>query len=308
MLHRLKQTLAHSHLWLFAGGLLIAASLVLGYHEAQVTADRTMALRQGPPPTAAIQSFDPERHRGMAGEVNVVAEIDPAGGMVTQYGPDGSGKSAVIYPLYSLSQAGLKRLTDQIAGAGHAQPVDTPAAAPPQATGPVLGVLVQPIEAGIPAFDIADLLSRISIGPGNHGTAIILNGELRSSRDLVPAIDAALAARGQSPLGEKALLILPFPQGRVAALSAPAPSDLRRILFWSGLGLVVIAAAISVRPRVPEEAAQFVTEPLPLQSLPTRRFAPISTQDDLTPAAGARQGGGGRDVAAMSRRAFRNRR
>lgn len=291
------------HLWLGAAAISIAASFVVDYVDAQRTADRALALRQGPPPVADLQTFDPARNVGPAREVLILAEANLADPIVVTLGPAGDQQTAVIFPLFPVSDRGRDMIVRAAAMAGAEglaaiRPVPRPSrdetdAATPQA----LGVLLHWTDATTAArVDPGSLVAR-SFGPGSHGSVVEVNGERVFPGDMALVVKGAMAAIDLD-IADDFLAVSPFVNGRLAALAPPPSSGLQRALFWGGMTLGLGAVLLSVRiidvfgPRVdsPKRPGQQDRRVSPGSTPKARtRFQTIPTQDELYAAAQTQQ-------------------
>jgi hypothetical protein len=72
-----------------------------GYATVQENANRTLALRQGPPAPVAVEDYRRAANRGPAGEVVLRAVADPSRPLVLTM--PRTGEPALAVPLYPLS-------------------------------------------------------------------------------------------------------------------------------------------------------------------------------------------------------------
>jgi hypothetical protein len=273
--------------WMVTAIAAIAASFVVGYVDAQRTADRALALRQGPPPSVLLQNFRPGQHQGPAREVMVYAEADLASPVVVSIGPEGEEQTAVIVALFPVSLDGQRSLSARLsddAGLGAIRPVPRPS-----------GDIVRPEAVGVILHwaETADadpmMLIGRTYGVGRYGSVVEVNGERVSAGDMSLVIKGAMAAQ-ETRMSDDFLAIAPFEDGRVEALSTPASSGLQRLLLWGGvaLGLGALLLSIGARttwsvaarvPRMPGEQDRRLS---PGSTEKARsRFQTIPTQDEL---------------------------
>jgi hypothetical protein len=293
----LQKVLLSPHLWLGAAAISVAGSFVLDYIDAQRTADRALALRQGPPPVTDLQAFDAARDMGPAREVLVRAETDLSDPIVVTLGPDDARQTAVIYPLFPVSARGqdaIARRTADDGTLGSIRPVPRPDPDAAAAGRPVaLGVILHWTHAG---EEPEAFVSR-AFGPGEFGTVVEVNGERVTPGDMALVVKGAMAA---IDLGIAAdfVAVAPYVDGRIAALSPPPSSGLQRTLFWGGVVLALGAMLLSIRPsevfgpRVPSPKRPGEQEQRmsPGQTPKAQsRFQTIPTQDELYAAAQARE-------------------
>jgi hypothetical protein len=292
------------HLWLGAAAISIAASFVVDYVDAQRSADRALALRQGPPPVAELQAFDPARNLGPAREVLIRAEANLADPIVVTLGPAGDQRTAVIYPLFPVSERGQELIARRMAaggneGPGAVRPLARPAREAEASRAPqALGVILHWTDDTRAAeIDPASLVARV-FGPGSHGSVVEVNGERVAPGDMALVVKGAMAAISLV-IADDFLAVAPYVDGRVTALSPPPSSGLQRALFWGGMTLGLGAALLSVRmvdlfgPRAdsPKRPGQQDRRVSPGSTPKARsRFQTIPTQDELYAAAQAQQG------------------
>lgn len=281
--------------WLVAALVAVGGSFAVDYVDAQRTADRALALRQGPPPATLVQDFVPARHVGPAREVLVRAETRLGDPTIVKLGRDGQPRSAVIFPLFAVSQPGQAALATAMenpAGLAAIRPVPRPKAeAPtPRAIGVILHISDR-AESDLP--DSTTLIAR-RFGGGAHGRVVEVNGTRVSPGDMALVVKGAMAARNID-LSDDFLAIAPFENGREAALAPPPSSGLQRGLFWGGMTLALGAALLSVRvtdhgPDLPRRPGRQDTRAAPAESAKARdRFRSIPTQDEVYAADMARR-------------------
>lgn len=280
-------------LWLGAAAILVVGSFVVDYVDAQRSADRALALRQGPPPVAELQDYEPARNLGPAREVLIRAEADLGDPIVVTLGPAGEERSAVIYPLFPVSERGrgmIARRTEGDGGLASVRPVPRPdpeaaRAAPPEALGVILH-WADAARAG--SIDPGALVAR-RFGPGDHASVVEVNGERVSPGDMALVVKGAMAARNLT-IAADFLAISPYVDGRTAALAPPPSSGFQRALFWGGVTLALGALLLSVRfvegaaPRAdtPKRPGQQDRRVSPGSTPKARtRFQTIPTQDEI---------------------------
>lgn len=298
----LQKVVLSPHLWLAAAATSIAGSFVVDYIDAQRTADRALALRQGPPPATEIQGFEATRHVGPAREVLVQAEADLGDPIVVSLGPEGDRQTAVIYPLFPVSDRGREAIARRLADdgtLGSIRPAPRPDPASLTSARPeALGIILHwaDIPAGERAIDQTSLVAR-SFGPGSHGSAVEINGERVAPGDMALVVKGAMAARDLG-IAANFLAVSPYVDGRLAALSPPPSSGLQRSLFWGGIVLGLGAMLLSVRgsdvfapktpaPRPPGEQDRRMSPGRTAKA--QSRFQTIPTQDEIYAAAQARE-------------------
>jgi hypothetical protein len=296
----LQKVLLSPHLWLGAAALSVAGSFVLDYVEAQRTADRALALRQGPPPVTELQAFDPARHVGPAREVLVLAEADLSDPIVVTLGPDGAQQTATIFPLFPVSERGrdtIARRMSEDGTKGSVRPMPRPDPEAMAVERPVaLGVILHWAEEGEAAGETEAIVSR-AFGPGSFGTVVEVNGERVTPGDMALVVKGAMAAIDLGIVTDF-LAVAPYVDGRLEALAPPPSSGLQRTLFWGGVVLGLGAMLLSVRPAevfgpktpAPKRPGEQDRRMSPGQTPKAQsRFQTIPTQDELYAAAQARE-------------------
>ena len=190
--HRIFLFLADPGKLVGMAGICVLAGLFAGYVALHETADRLLALRQGPPTPVSVEAYRPGAHMGPAREVTVRAKADPEAPITFQIDRDGSVGTLVALPLM------------------------------PTRTGDADGA------AGIvPAFVLVDVTARgarpempryLSPVPieGMEGL-VQITGQSVHDAAATQALASALAERGLS-LAEDPLIVRPYPRGREAAL------------------------------------------------------------------------------------------
>ncbi|SFP82085.1 hypothetical protein [Tranquillimonas alkanivorans] len=182
---------------------LLLAALVIVYLDNQKTAERLIALRLSPPATVPLESFDAERHTGLAGEVTLLAQADlTAPARVTHGGPL-SQRPAVAFPLL-------------------------PAGAE---AGPALGFAVFPDAEPDNGTVLWPRYLTDVRGVGKRGPLVELNGTLGAPAGLGEAVRAALSDRALD-LVPSPVAVTPWVGSRAAALAEPVRTGARVVLFW----------------------------------------------------------------------------
>lgn len=235
-------------------GLCAAGGLLWGYATVHENADRTLALRQGPPPAAAIEAYSGPVHRGPSGEVVLHARADLSAPLVLTLPRDGARALAV--PLFPL-------------GGGEA----------------ALGAILLPLENGETAPP-ADRLA--ALGPYGE---VAVNGREIDAGDFELILAGALAAEGRS-IGERFVAVRPFVEGREAALQPVADPGRMWLLplaaaFALALGAVrarlPFGAALRRRgAAAPVPAPRMTTGPAP--GTKAAQFAPLPRQEEVSAA------------------------
>lgn len=226
-------SLSPRHLYLVAA-LAIAGGLVLDYVEAQRIADRALALRKGPPPVALIQEFEDAVHQGLAREVRLRAETRLGEPIIVTLGPEDAPQTAVVLPLFPVSEIGISALGARARFGDKLQavrPLPRPEDSAPRPN--VVGYLLHWTDSA--SFDPADMISA-RLGSGSVGSIVEINGERISGGDIELVLHGAMAARG-APVQDKLIAVSPYVNGRDKALAPPPSSGLQKGLFWGGVSL-----------------------------------------------------------------------
>ncbi len=276
----------------FVAALLAAIGLVAGYVEVHEQADRTLALRQGPPPEVAIQDFNMLLNVGPADEVTIQAEADFSKATVLQLRGSDPVARAMVVPLFALSDTGKARIEAQEPGAGaltaqvarRAGGVVAPAET-------ALGMMFYPLNPGEAApVDLA-VLADVEFGTGANGHVVELNGLHVDPGGFTLMADGAFSVMGVS-LAESYLAVRPFAGKRLSVLGATQSSNTHQALFLTAMVLVAMSALVSLlRSRAEaaaaaEEDVEAEDEDGPVAAHP--KFAPIPTQREIIEAQKAR--------------------
>ena len=302
-----KRIVLSPQLWFAAAAMSVAGSFVVDYIDAQRTADRALALRQGPPPVAYLQNFEPTLHVGPAREVVIRAEANLADPVIVSLGPEGEAQTAIIFPLFPVSDLGMSSIRAAVEDAGTlaaTRPIPRPTedVEPPEAMGVVLHWTDQT------DVDVSSVIAR-RFGGGAYGSVVEVNGERVSPGDMALVVKGAMAAKNMT-IAEGFLAVAPFENGRVMALSPPPSSGLQRGLFWGGVALALGGVMVSMRgvdltpdrEPSPKRPGQQDTRLSPGSTAKARtRFQSIPTQDELYAASQARRA---REAEVQRKRSF----
>ena len=224
-------------------GLLAAMGVLAGYVEVQQRAERTLALRAGPPQTVALQDFVAARDIGSASEAAIWAEgaLDRAL-VLTQRGAN-PPRHAIIAPLFDVSTAGSVRLPPE------APPPGTASTDPSLLSGYLIHITSErptgPIEA--------ETLGLAPLGPGAFGDVMRLNGAAADAGAFQLMADGAFTAQGLT-LADDFVSVAPFVQGRDSALMNQDVSLSHRALYLCALVVMLVAVAVSLRAYRQREA------------------------------------------------------
>lgn len=234
-------------------GLCAAGGLLWGYATVHENASRTLALRQGPPPAAAIEDYRGPVHRGPAGEVVLHARADLSAPLVLTLPRDGA--RAVAVPLFPL-------------GGGEA----------------ALGAILVPLEDGAEVPAAASLAALVEEG---H---VAVNGREIDAGDFELILAGALAVEGRS-VGERFVAVEPYVHGREAALQPVAdPGHMWLLPLAAAFGFAVAAFRRSLwgggfLPR--RRAAKAVEPPsrvAPVAGTKAAHFTPLPRQEEVNEA------------------------
>lgn len=272
---------------LVVAALWVALGVVMGYVAIQDRADRTLALRQGPPAPVALQHFDAKRHVGPAQEVVVRAEADLDQPLVLRL--RGSDREILAFPLHRLSDLGEAailaaqgRETASL-GAQVARRTDVPGTRPK-----ALGVLIFDLDGRDP--EAIDLRSHVdAFGKGRFGTVIEINGAAQDPGGFALMIDGALSVSNME-LAEPFLTVHPFEQGREAFMRHAAPvTEKGRYFFWTALGVTLLALLLSLSGFGPKDERARIYESERAQGRKwskgprsSAHFDPLASQEEVT--------------------------
>ena len=243
----------------------ILLALFAGYMALHETADRVLALRQGPPPPVAIEAFRPMAHTGPAREVTVQGVADPDGALSLQVADEGGFRSVIVLPLLST-------------GSGSAEDAGT-----------VPGFAIVDATARGARPDIAALVAAVPDDGTATGPLYEITGQSISDDAVAEAVAVRLAEAGLT-LSETPLIVRPYTGSREAALRlANAPHTWWHGLLWAAgllIGAAIWQAGKGELPR-PDHARLYESERRTWRAryrpgvVTSRQFAPISSQDEV---------------------------
>jgi hypothetical protein len=262
--HRVLRFIADPGKLVGMAGVCVLAGLFAGYVSLHDTADRLLALRQGPPQPVTVEAFRAGVHMGPAREVTVQGRADPHAPLAFQVERDGSVRTLVAVPLMPTGAG------DADDGAGT-----------------------------VPAFVLVDVTARgarpempryLTPVPADGMDGVHqITGQSISDAAATEALAAALAERGLSLAGDP-LIVRPYPQGREAALRpGDAPHTWWHGFLWAA-GLLIGAAIWQAgkgdlpRPdhvRLYEAERRAWGERHRSGAARTNPFAPLSSQDEV---------------------------
>jgi hypothetical protein len=185
-------------------GLCVAAGLLWGYATLQENADRTLALRQGPPAAVAIETYRGAIDRGPASEVVLRAVARPSEPIVLTM--PGTGERALAVPLFPLA-----------GGDG------------------ALGAILLPFPEG------AEPPQPGSLAVAEADGTVLVNGRVVDGGDFALILAGALAVEGRF-VGERFVAVQPYVEGREAALQ-PVADPTMAWLWPIGIALLLAMLA-----------------------------------------------------------------
>jgi hypothetical protein len=242
----------------------ILVALFAGYMALHETADRVLALRQGPPPPVAIEAFRPMSHMGPAREVTVQGVADPEGALSMQIAGDDGFRSVIVLPLLSTAPA---------TEGGNIVP----------------GFAIVDATARGARPDIAGLVTAVPGDGTAAGPLYEVTGQSVPDDAAAEAVAARLAEAGLT-LAEAPLIVRPYLGSREAALRlANAPHTWWHGLLWAAgllIGAAIWQAGKGELPR-PDHVRLYESERRAWRArqrpgvVSSRQFAPISSQDEV---------------------------
>lgn len=249
----LRMTIWSPSLWFGIAAVAVLAGLALSYHRSQIEADFAIAMRVGPPDALPIEDADPAE----LGEVNVIAQFDPAEAVVVKIGAAGERTERLAVPLFP---------------AGSAAPDSGP-----EVLREAMGLVIVPLDA----------LDQIST------EGVVFEGALNGPSLPVDAFaldTAAVLAEAGVRLPASFVAVRPWLPGRAEALSPPPASELSVYLIWAGVAVAAFGFGLSLRP-VRDEDGILLNVPAPEMREKkvtksrirddTDRFSPLIGQDDI---------------------------
>ena len=289
MLRWIKKTFDGPQIWLTIGAVMVALSLVVGYHQDQRLADATLAEKIDLPSPVAIQEFSQDEHTNMLAEFQLLAEVDIARAGIRTIG-EGSMREAYIFiPAYPLSEGGrqIANLATPSLTALPADPSGAEASGSKRA-GPV-AILVYDASANIRSPLTFNKIGLRSLGAGSVGEVVLLAGTMFDRtmwQDALTgtAFDAALVDfLGEGT--ENLLLIAPHLNGKAAVAAAPDLSRLGYVYLAFGLAFFLCGGVVLLKRYIPDpqrKVRKSSVGTLRKPSLPPfTYFQPIVSQEDL---------------------------
>lgn len=234
--------------WLFLvlGLLCIPLAFMAKQATDKFVAERTEALRIGPPPVVDISRFDPERDTGPADEVNIRAQLDMSMSYQLIRTKDGDVKDrAQMIPLY---------------------PVDATSAV--EAPLAIMLEKLKGLDYDPALFDF--LIAGSSVGEGPLGPIIELNGRLRSPGKLKSQITSAFGRENRAYLANVPV-IDPFLESRAKEFSTRVTSFMVVSVILGIGALFLLIGFIKKRRRTARMAAEEASENADASHVVSRR-------------------------------------
>ena len=290
-LNKLVARLTDPRKLILLAALLAAMGLIAGYVQVQFEVDRTLALRQGPPPTVTLQDYRASRDTGPAREVQVFAEADFGKAVILRQRGSKPERRVLAVPLLEVSEMGatlIDTTTDRNKAALSAQVSRRAMAPEPEQAPTALGVMMHGLFPGEVAPDPRDLAKNI-FGQGRHGSVVRINGSRIRNHEMLPMVDGAFMALGLD-LSDEMLAIAPFAEGRMAYLTAPIEAKSHKWVYVLAAILAISALILSLRGTIRDRdrlRASMLDDDVADQAEPSQRsvhpkFAPIPSQEELS--------------------------
>lgn len=313
MAHLLKTWLMTPMVWLAGAVMFFAMSIALGYHHDQQIADQKMARPRGPAPLVSIQNFDSAAHSNLSGEVRLIAEVNFENIYEVEFGPLENRETAILIPLYPVSDAGWMAVRREIEGKTSACPVLRQDVSREKVT-PVGAIFSRAPHAITSSEHLDHLVSR-RIGAGTTGSVVEISGVEMPGFTENPTI---VPVRGPFPIEMAAAPVIVETTGLAAAAVDNVPgghAEERQTLTRVGIIFLLLAALFAVRPS-PKERRHRVKGYSADQSAERtakshKNFQPIRTQDEIFHAEdleAAQQARRRREAVFQGLMAFRSRR
>ncbi|MBJ3763410.1 hypothetical protein ILP92_11700 [Maribius pontilimi] len=250
--------------FILATCLAFFAYMVAGYYAAQDTASRRLALRNLPPATVSIIEFEPARDVGLAREVSVRAQIDPAFAMRRSLLLDGQSRIALIVPI--LAPEPMEFVDPDM----------------------IFGYIVVPLQRG---ESDAEALRRTLPDPdenGLYGQIHTIAGQRLNQTRLAGGISETIAGWGRVT-SRSPVLIQPYDGPREVALSRQLRGGYLRIFLWATIALAAASVTLLVaqhRLRLERRLSHVARHRRPGSGKPNgakamARFAPLREQELL---------------------------
>ena len=279
MLRWLKQTFDGPQIWLTIGVVLIALSLVVGYHQDQRLADVTLAKKVDLPSPVAIQAFSQDKHTNMLGEFQLLTEVNLGDAGIHRIGDGDMQEAYLLVPAYPLSEGGQRQASTQLRET---------AGAPAARQSPV-AILVYDISANSRAPVTFDNIGLQSLGSGHDGDVVLLAGTMFDRAMWQDALSGtAFSAALVDFLGEGAdllPLIAPYRDGKTAGGAAVDLARLEYFYFAFGMAFILCSGVMLSKRYIPDpqrNARKPKVGTVRKPSIPPLKFfQPIVSQEDL---------------------------
>jgi len=236
--------------WLSAGAGFFLLSVLVGYHQDQISADSVLAGKIGVPPLVRVQDFNEDQHSNLLNEVQLLGEAALEHAVVVDLGTAGSPQLVQVVPVYPVTTASapmalwyLRTVYDAVRRPVPRSLAFTMAEASEGLEAMERKACVFLISEGRVADDIS------VIGEGLNGPLVSLFGAETGGGELSVAARAALADRGLSITDDVQVIALyaggKRPTSPVQDFSAP-----REALEVVALGFLAFGAIQSLYPHV----------------------------------------------------------
>lgn len=239
---RLLKYFQTPRLWLTAGAVCLAASVLLGYHEDQVAADSVMADKVPSPSAAFIQNYDPATHSNILREVRLLGEVAFGQSTRVNVGSETAPKMVEVVPVYAVSEVSAPIAAATLAGEG----------------APVAGPAIVGMEDNTPlALAVSEGLAEnflIPLGKGRNGPLVSLFGATIGNGEVFQATARALARDGVSLMPGMPVVWL-YPGGTRPHATSKDYSTLRQMLDMLVIAMVLTGGLLAVLPSRPKRPA-----------------------------------------------------
>ena len=264
------------------------ASVVISYHQDQVSAADMLAAKVGDPAGVLIQDFVADRHTNMAGQVHIVGQMDRDRAVRLDLGIAGASRPLTAFPVFPVGPESLP-LAQQHLAAGAGGPRRPMARADAEAHARHLAGLARVADMPVAVLvedDGAVTESVVALGDGAIGPLVVIRGEAVSGSALRDDARNAFAETGM-PLIPEVLLLSPMPSHAPVLITDDSLTRVRHALavagaLMSGLGFLCMSGLPSALRR-DDEGDEDVAPVAALSAVfqrrtASRRSTPVATR------------------------------
>ena len=255
MISRWRTHLLSPHVWMTAAVFCFGASIVISYHQDQVSAAGMLAAKDGDPTEVLVQDFVADRHTNMAGQVHVVGQLGRDGAIRIDVGAGGVSRMVTARAVFPVGPDTLP-LAQQHMAAVAGQPRRPIARADVEAYATYLAGLARLAEMPVAVLieeDGSATTGAVALGDGDIGPLIEIKGETVAGSSLRENVRNAFAETG-IPLIPEVPLLSPMTSQAPVLITDDSLTRVRHALavagaVMAGLGFLCMSGVPSVLRR-----------------------------------------------------------